>query len=350
MKNKYRVRLLTGLVAATLALGTIAGCGSKSETNAAGGYYNSVATQTNGAAMKDSYYDEGFVSDSYYESAESESYDGGADYGNGAAVNVKENAKKNHSRKLIRTVNMEVETQGYDELMKSIENRVAELDGYIQNLDSYNGSTYGSKSSQYADLVVRIPANRLDEFVGGVAEQSNVIKKSISVEDVTLSYVDMESRKKSLQVEQERLLTLLERAEILEDIITLENRLTNVRYQIESMESQLRTYDDLVDYSTVYLKVREVIVYTPVKERTAWEKMTEGFMESLEDVKDGFVDFGIWFVVSIPHLIIWAIVITIAVFVLKALKKKFFGSRKSKKNKDHAAETEKTKEQTEEVK
>mgnify|MGYP002226154573 CR=1 FL=1 len=85
---------------------------------------------------------------------------------------------------------------------------------------------------------------------------------------MTLTYVDLQSHRDALQTEQERLLQLLEQAESIEDIITIEQRLSDVRYQLESMESQLRSYDNQVDYSTVYLYIDEVEVYTPVEEET----------------------------------------------------------------------------------
>ena len=68
-------------------------------------------------------------------------------------------------------------------------------------------------------------------------------------------------------------------------IITLEDRMSTVRYQLESMESQLRTYDNMVDYSTVHMNIQEVKELTPVieEEETAWERFVNGFKESLKD-------------------------------------------------------------------
>ena len=236
--------------------------------------------------------------------------------------------------KLIKTVNMNVETQEYETLMANLQERVKELGGYVQNMESHNGSAYSySRTKKYANLTIRIPQQKLDEFVGSVSDLANVVSRSESVDDVTLQYVDMQSHKESLQVEQARLLELLERAESLEDIITLENRLTSVRYQIESMESSLRTFDDQVDYSTVYLRVDEVQVFTVVEEEeeTVWERMVNGFKDSLTDVKDGFVDFGVWFVVNIPYLVIWAVVITIAILIFKKIRKKKGSAEKKEK-------------------
>ena len=92
---------------------------------------------------------------------------------------------------------------------------------------------------------------------------SNITYRQENVEDVTLDYVDVESRKKMLETEQQRLLELLETAESLDDILTIESRLTEVQYELDSKESQLRTYDNQIDYSTVYLDINEVVRYTP---------------------------------------------------------------------------------------
>ena len=108
----------------------------------------------------------------------------------------------------------------------------------------------------------------------------------------------------------------------MEDIITIEQRLSDVRYQLESMESQLRSYDNRVDYSTVYLYIDEVEVYTPVEEETVWERISTGFVDSLKNIGEGLKEAAIWFVIHIPYLVIWAIVIAIIILILKKIKKR----------------------------
>ncbi len=124
---------------------------------------------------------------------------------------------------------------------------------------------------------------------------------------------------------------LIAEAEYLEDILTIEERLTNVRYQLESMESQLRTYDNKINYSTVYLSISEVMEFTPVAEETVWQRIKGGFSESLQDIGEGFLNFGVWFLVNIPYFILWIIIIVVIIFVIKGLKK-VFKSGKKKKN------------------
>lgn len=231
-------------------------------------------------------------------------------------------------RKLIKNVNISVETEQFDSLMPAIEQRVAALGGYIENMSSYSrGENYspdyqGTKYLRYANMTVRIPRNNLETFLEEIGEKTNVVGRSESVTDVTLQYVDLESHKKALLTEQERLLELMEQAETVEDIIAIEGRLSEVRYQIESMESQLRTYDNEIDYSTVYLNIDEVEHYSPSEGASAGERIRSGFMESVEGVSRGIRNFAIWFVVNIPYLLVWAVVIAIVVLIVRAVVKR----------------------------
>ena len=163
----------------------------------------------------------------------------------------------NTKRKLIRTVSMNLETMELDELMESIDKKVTELDGYIENSDISGSSIRygGERSRKSARITARIPSDHLSAFITEVEANGNVTNKQESVEDVTLSYADVESRKKTLLVEQERLWALLEKADTTEAIITLESRLSEIRYQLESYESQL-----LISYSPVIILCLALLV------------------------------------------------------------------------------------------
>ena len=248
-------------------------------------------------------------------------------------------------RKLITTVNISVQTKEFDVLQKSIETSVEELGGYIESSEIYyNSYSYyrSSDPSNYtphdrsASYVLRIPEKRLDEFLTKLHDGSNVTEESKSVTDITLDYVDTAAHKKALQTEARSLEKMLEKAKELDDIVKIQSRLTEVRYQINSIESQLRTYDNKVDYSTVRLDVSEVTIYQQAPDATAWEKISTGFRNSLHSVGTGFADFGIWFIIHIPQLIVAAVIILLAVLVIrKALKNRRtkVKSRKTEKRK-----------------
>lgn len=327
-------------VAAVMAAALLSGCG---------GADHSTAEMAVPAASSSAFYESGNGA------AGGISYDGGAAYdmdyaktadvsyesemnpvampeegSNGAALD------QSRGRKLIKTVELEMETKEFERMMSELETQIQDLGGYIENLETYNGSSYSShRSSRWANLTIRIPETALSGFLQNMSEIGNVVRRSDSVEDVTLSYVDMESRRDTLKAEQARLLELLEKAETVEDMIALEERLSNVRYGLESMESQLRTIDNQVDYSTVYLNLSEVKELTPVEEKTDLQRITEGFADSLKEIGNGIKESAIWFVIHIPYLVIWAAVIAALVLILRKRGKK----RREKK----AARLERTK-------
>jgi len=245
------------------------------------------------------------------------------------------------NRKLIKTVDMDVETREFEAMMGALETQVQELGGYIENMETYNGSSYSDYTgSRWANLTIRIPKEKLGGFLKSVSEIGNVIRRSDSVEDVTLTYVDMASRRDALRVEQERLMSFLEKAESIEDIITIESRLSEVRYELESMESQLRTMDNQVDYSTVHLAVNEVRELTPVEEKSDLQRAADGFMDSIEDIVYGFKEFLIDFVSFIPHLVVWVVIITAAILLIKLHYRRSVARKAKKSEKDRTGRNE----------
>lgn len=226
------------------------------------------------------------------------------------------------NRKWIVTVNLETETEDLDALLKNTLEQVTALEGYVENQEIYNGSAYSDYRYRSASLVLRIPADRVEEFSKALAETSNVVSQSRQVEDVTLQYVDTESRLAALRTEEARLLELMENAETMSDLLEIEERLGDVRYELESAESRKRTFDNHIDYATVYLRVEEVREYTPVEEPTVWERISGGFMDNLRGLGEGLVDFVVWFLAGLPLLVPLAGVIWLVIWLVRRHRRK----------------------------
>jgi hypothetical protein len=231
------------------------------------------------------------------------------------------------NRKLIKNANVDVETEYFDDLLAGLDERVKMANGYMENYNVANNSRYyGTANNRYAYMTIRVPAASYDWFLGEVARISNVLNRSESTRDVTLEYVDMDSRKQVLTIEHDNLMEIMAQAETVEDMITVRNRISDVRYEIERMESQLRTYDNLVDYSTIYLSVSEVKELTPVEELTVGQRIVAGFTNSLKSIGEGFTNFFVWFVVNIPYFLIIAVIVAAVLLIvrysLKATKNK----------------------------
>ena len=226
------------------------------------------------------------------------------------------------SQKLIRTVYMEAETLSMNNLMGWLDERVASLNGYYEQKSiRRSGSRDDGSYYQYADLTIRVPAQNLDNFVSQMGEKANIVSTSESTENVTLTYVSTQSRVEALETEQKRLLELLENAETMEDLLVIEERLTDVRWELENYASQLRVLDNQVNYSTIHLSVWEVDEPTVIVERTVWQKIGDGFSENAGDMWDGLVNFFIWLIAAIPYLIPLALIGGAVVLVLKLFKK-----------------------------
>ena len=225
------------------------------------------------------------------------------------------------NRKWIVTVDLSAETEDMDALLTALDEKIAALSGYVEDQNIYNGSTYSSRRYRYANLTVRIPAESVDLFTEEVSGISNVVRSSKSREDITLTYVSTESRVKALQTEEERLLELMEQAETMADLLEIEERLTDVRYELENYTSRLRTYDNKIDYATIYLDIEEVQEYTPVAEKTLWERISGGFVSSLKGLGNGALEVLVWILVNSPYLVVIAVIVAVIVLLAKRRKK-----------------------------
>ena len=258
-----------------------------------------------------------------YASGETEESDSFMDYsysdGEGSAE-IKENTSAS-GRKLIRSVSLSMETLEFESFVAVLQQKVAEAGGYIES-SAVNGNSYNYSRSRSASFTCRIPSAKLDAFLSAVDGIGNVTYSYEDQKDVTLNYVDTEARIASLQTEYDRLLELLAQAESVDTIIMLEQRLSDVRYQLESYKSQLRTYDNLIDYSTVNLTVREVKRITEAESESVWERISNDFGDNVYDIWIGLQDFFVWFVGNIPYFIIWAVIIVIIVLIVKLFLRK----------------------------
>lgn len=228
--------------------------------------------------------------------------------------------------KIIRRVNMDVETLEFDKLVNALTDKVTALGGYIEKSDISGRRYYSTNSQRYGRIIARIPKDKLDEFITVVEanEYANIVNRSEDTENVTLQYVDIESRKKSLEIEQDRLFELLEKADNIENIISLESRLSSIRYELQNYGTQLRTYDNLVDYSTVTLTIDEVERITPVtvEKETVWDRIGSGFSDTMYNISRGLQDFFVWFVVNLPYILIWTIIIISGILITRRAVRK----------------------------
>lgn len=186
--------------------------------------------------------------------------------------------------KIIRNVSIDGETRDFDSAVEAVKTKLSALGGYVESSNTYGGETLsgGRRNARQGRFVMRVPAERLDEFLDTAEGLLNVTGFSESTKDVTLDYYDIQSRLETLKAKKTALEAMLEKAETLDEIMKIQDSLYDVIADIESYQSQLNVFDSKVNYSTVNLELTEVIEYTVVEEEepTLGQRIGKAFSDS----------------------------------------------------------------------
>lgn len=329
-------RLLSICTIAIIAA-MLTGCGGKSQSANSYIAYDKGMDYDAPYAADGGWYTEDYKSDDYYNQNSSGT--------EGATNTANSSSAEATGRKLIKRISMDVQTLEFDKGCSMLESLVAQNAGYIENSSSSNYTYYSTRKNRYANYTIRIPSAKLDAFVNSLGGIGTIYNQSMSTEDVTLSYLDVEARAKALEIQQERLFELLEKAETIEEIIMLEDRISDVTYQLEAKESTLKNYDNLVTYSTVNISIEEVSRITEAEPETVGERIVSGLSDTFYTIAEGAKDFAVWFVVNLPFIILWLVIIAaiffIIRFIVKTCKKCRVKRNEKKQAKKAAAEAKK---------
>jgi hypothetical protein len=232
------------------------------------------------------------------------------------------NSKVNE--KLIKQVDIAAETLKFDEAKNDILELVSRTGGYISNSKITGGERYeyGRMSSRSAEYEIRIPQENLDAFLKEVGGRINIYASQEKVTDATETYYDIQARLETLNSKREALNEMLAKAETTSQLLDIQEKLYQTIGEIESYKARLLVIDSQVAYSTVYLKLYEVEVYTQVEEEPFGKQISESFKEGWAAFVEGWKNFAIWFVGALPGLIVFAVFVVATVFIIRGIVKK----------------------------
>lgn len=234
---------------------------------------------------------------------------------------------QNPQAKLIRRAELHIQTEEFDQSRQALNQLVDSCGGYFETASLYGGGYRDAYADRWGEYTVRVPAEKYDQFLSSAGDLGYITSKNENSEDVGERYYDTEARLKTQRTKQERLLALLEKAESMEDIIALENALSDVEYQIEQYSSELNRYDALISFATFNVYLNEVSRVTQDVGDTAalGQRMAAGFHSSVQGLGQGFQNFLIWMSYNFFLVVVLAAVAAVAVFVgrreLKKLRK-----------------------------
>ncbi len=219
-------------------------------------------------------------------------------------------------RKIIKQAEIFVQTKEYEVFTTAFNQSVSRLKGYVVESRESNNS----KGFKNSTLTVRIPSEELDSFIKEIEALGNVTSKAITSSDITNSYVDTQSRLKSLRTEEKALLDLLEKSGSLSDVLDIQSRLSQVRSEIEALQTTINSYDEQVSYSLVTVYVDEVERESGNTD-TFFGKVKEAFLTSVHNLGELFQNLGVAILGGSPYIVIVAVVAVAVILIIKKIRK-----------------------------
>ncbi|MBQ2961171.1 MAG: DUF4349 domain-containing protein [Oscillospiraceae bacterium] len=232
-------------------------------------------------------------------------------------------APENNPEKIIYSADATLETTEFDAALSGVLALVEKYGGWVES-SSINGANYynisrGNSYNRSAYYVLRVPGDKFQTMMNSLSELGNVPYTHIYTENVTAQYYDTQARLTAYEAQEARLVEMMAIAETVEDIIAIEDKLTDIRYRIDSLQTSLNNWDRRVNYSTLSLSVEEVREYTPDEKKISYgQELWMAFTDAIEGVGEFFKNALVFIVSAIPALVIIAVLI----IVLRPLLKK----------------------------
>jgi len=171
---------------------------------------------------------------------------------------VQQNEITNADKKIIKTAFISMEVANYESSRKKLGHMLTNHKAYIISENLQNSNEMMSNS-----INIRVPAELFDRLI---AEISKIAKRidfqNIDSQDITEEYMDIESRLKNKKKVEQSFVKLLRKADSVDDILKIENKLGEIRGEIESAEGRLKFIKHQVEFSTINLTLYQKQEYT----------------------------------------------------------------------------------------
>lgn len=225
-----------------------------------------------------------------------------------------------NNRKVIYTADLQVEVESYQEITEHIQKETERLGGYIVESNLYNDSD--GRSGQ---ITVRIPQEDFRTFIEIVEKGSTrVVEQTVSGQDVTEEFVDLESRMKSKRQVEERLLEFLTNAEKTEDLLKISNDLADIQEEIETLIGRMNYLQDKTDFSTVTIRIYEnnvTLSSIDDDDLNTWEETKKQFMRSVNFVISVFSGIIVFFIGNLPVFLLVGVLLLIGFLTWRRKRK-----------------------------
>ena len=181
-----------------------------------------------------------------------------------AALSMIAAAEASESRKVIKTAELALEVKSLDQAQETVLSLVETRNGFIASLTVNDYET-----RREAQIVARVPSDGFHEVYREVKALGRVERDHVGGQDLTEEFMDLERRIANLQAQEVRVREMFDAADTIEDLLKVEQRLTEVRGQIEQLQGRLRYLKDQVGFSTLNISLHEY-GEAPVQQAAGW--------------------------------------------------------------------------------
>jgi hypothetical protein len=221
-------------------------------------------------------------------------------------------------QRLIRNADLTLEVPALAAVLTSLEQLARQSGGMVTN-----SSFSGLERQRTASVTVRLPEAAFDGFLLEAEKLGKVVARQTYTSDVTRQYIDLEARIGNLQRQEQRLLSILEQAKTIKEILDIEKELERVRGQLESMTGEFRYLRDQVGFSTVNVYLAETPAASPVITgvglKGVWQRGLLGLTATINSLLAGLGNALVFVFTALPYLLIMAAVGVPAAVLLRRL-------------------------------
>ncbi|HAU1321172.1 TPA: DUF4349 domain-containing protein [Legionella pneumophila] len=225
---------------------------------------------------------------------------------------------------IIRNANITLEVNDPVKVIDAIMQIAEREGGYVVNSNLRQDSFY--VGGNVAQISIRIPSNRLNNVLQNLKSLAvKVIEESITSEDITRQYVDLESELKNYRVAKDQLNKIMQGAKNTSDVLAVYQQLSETQRKIDVIEGQIKYYKESIAYSlvTIYLQIDPAIKNA---QNSTWQisevvmKSYQALIDNLRQFTYGFIEFVILFV---PMILLWGIIALLVFWIARAVYSRF---------------------------
>jgi hypothetical protein len=177
-------------------------------------------------------------------------------------------------------ISVEVKKGGFQSAFDEATAIAGKYGGYVQD-----SSMAGTKSKS-GSLTIRVPSSSFDQAMSDLRGLGTVQSQSVSGQDVTAQFVDLDARLRTWEAQEAVLLRLMRQATSVEATLRVQNQLQDVQFRIEQIKGQLRVLENQTSLATIQVAIREtgapIKVQQAVAKRPslaeAWDRALAGFL------------------------------------------------------------------------